>query len=89
MDYKTSEAKRKANSSYRKRNKEQERIATYRRTTKSYLLKHATFFELLDFQRYIFTRIDKLIESPEYSSEDKAELEKMYKDLLGEFEGRQ
>ncbi|EOH86334.1 hypothetical protein [Enterococcus pallens] len=86
MDYKTSEAKRKANREYRKRNKESERLATYRRTTKGYLTKHATFPELLDFQRYIFNRVDQLIDSPEYSSEDKLELEKMFREVLDEFQ---
>lgn len=43
LNYKTSEAERKAKREYRQRNKEQERIATYRRTTKGYLTKHATF----------------------------------------------
>ncbi|MGL9814896.1 hypothetical protein IGK51_001479 [Enterococcus sp. DIV0098] len=89
MNYKTSEAERKAKREYRQRNKEQERIATYRRTTKGYLTKHATFFELIDFQRYIFARIIELIDSPEYNSEDKAELEKMYREVLDEFQRRE
>lgn len=89
MDYKTSEAKRKANRDYRQRNKEKERIATYRRTTKGYLKKHATFFELLDFQKYIFDRVNELINSPEYSAEDKVELEKMYREVLDQFQRRE
>ncbi|MBO1139889.1 hypothetical protein FQS87_08265 [Enterococcus avium] len=89
MNYKTSEAERRAKREYRQRNKDQERIATYRRTAKGYLTKHATFWELLDFQRYIFNRIDQLIDSPEYSSEDKKELEKMYREVLDEFQRRE
>lgn len=89
MGYKTSEAKRKANREYRQRNKEKERIATYRRTTKGYLTKHATIFELIDFQRYIFARVNELIDSPKYNSEDRAELEKMYREVLEEFKRRE
>lgn len=89
MDYKTSEAKRKANREYRHRNKEKERIATYRRTTKGYLTKHATFFELLDFQRYIFDRVNELIDSSEYNTEDKKELEKLYREVLDGFKRRE
>lgn len=89
MDYKTSEARRKASREYRKKNKEKERLATYRRTTKGYLTKHATFFELLDFQRYIFNRVNELIDSSEYSAEDKKELENLYWDVLNEFQRRE
>ncbi|ENZ5567988.1 hypothetical protein ACTX2D_002533 [Enterococcus hirae] len=88
MRYKTSEAKRKANSEYRKRNKEKERNASYRRTTKLYLLKHATFPELLDFQRYIFERIDEMVNSDQYGDKEKEDFEEVYQEILRKYEGR-
>ncbi|NTP84381.1 hypothetical protein HQ862_11970 [Enterococcus faecium] len=88
MGYKTSEAKRKANSEYRKRNKEKERNASYRRTTKLYLLKYATFPELLDFQRYIFERIDEMLNSDQYSDKDKEEFKEVYQEVLKKYERR-
>lgn len=88
MEYKTSEAKRKANSEYRKRNKEKERNASYRRTSKLYLLKHATFPDLLDFQRYIFERIDEIINSDQYSDNEKEEFGEIYQKMLKNYEGR-
>ncbi|MEB8419018.1 hypothetical protein NGG16_16405 [Enterococcus casseliflavus] len=88
MEYKTSEAKRKANSEYRKRNKEKERNASYRRTSKLYLLKHATFLDLLDFQRYIFERIDEIISSDQYSDNEKEEFGEIYQKMLKKYEGR-
>ena len=40
MDYKTSEAKRAASKRYREKNKEKEKIQSYRRTCKMYLKEH-------------------------------------------------
>ncbi|MFQ7233355.1 MAG: hypothetical protein ACLRPU_00665 [Enterococcus hulanensis] len=60
MEYKTTEAKRKANSKYRKANKEEEKVKTYRRTAKMYLTKYAELSDILFFQKTIVERVKEL-----------------------------
>lgn len=59
MIYKTSEARRAANKRYRERHKDQEKINTYRRTTKMFVTKYATLQELTTLNETIQDEIKK------------------------------
>jgi len=85
VEFKTTEAHRKASQRYRKENKETERINSYRRTAKLYLTKHSNYSELLEFQKYIFDRMNQIIDSPEITEDERLELIEIYRKLLAEF----
>lgn len=83
MEFKTTEAKRKANSKYRKANKEEEKVKTYRRTAKMYLTKYADLADILLFQKTIVDRVTELAAN----EPDKAdEIRKVYLENLSEQE---
>lgn len=83
MEFKTTEAKRKANSKYRKANKEEEKVKTYRRTAKMYLTKYAELSDILLFQKTIVERVKKLAaDEPEKADE----IRKVYLENLSDQE---
>ncbi|MEY8307428.1 hypothetical protein AAK913_12500 [Enterococcus faecium] len=60
MEYKTSDATRRASSEYRKRNKEKERLKSYQRTARMYIKKHADSKDLVEFKKLINDRYGEL-----------------------------
>ncbi|MBO0455786.1 hypothetical protein JZO77_03410 [Enterococcus hulanensis] len=83
MEYKTTEAKRKANSKYRKANKEEEKVKTYRRTAKMYLTKYAELADILLFQKIIVERVKELAANEPDKSD---EIRKVYLEKLSDQE---
>ena len=62
LAYKTSEAHRRASKNYRQKNKETERIHTYRRTCRLYIKKHADIADLFQLQELLNQRFFSLLE---------------------------
>lgn len=71
MAYKTTEAQRKASKEYRKRNKEQEKIQSYKRTAKMYVTSHATLEDLIMLHKLSLKRMDELLSDPLLSEKEK------------------
>ncbi len=57
---KTSEAQKAASKKYREKNKEKQRITSYRTTTRMYLKNHATLDDLEEFKQLIADREKEL-----------------------------
>ena len=56
----TSEAQKRANKKYREKNKEKEKIGSYRRTARLFIKTYATIEELEEFKEIINEREAKL-----------------------------
>ena len=78
MSYKTTEAHRKASRAYRQRNKEQEKLNSYRRTAKMYINKHATLMDLIDLETLLINRFEELL------AEETTSRQENYRELLKE-----
>lgn len=84
MAYKTTEAQRKASKEYRKRNKEQEKIQSYKRTTKMYINSHATLDDLILFHNISLKRMEELLSDPLLSEQQKEYYQQELKKGLNE-----
>lgn len=85
MDYKTTEAKRRANSKYRKANKDEEKIKSYRRTAKMYINRHAKLADILLFQKTMGERVKELAKN---DPENADEIKELYRKSLREQEDK-
>lgn len=82
MAYKTTEAQRKASKEYRKRNKEQEKIQSYRRTAKMYIHSHATLEDLIMLHQLSLNRMEELLDNPFFTEQEKEDYRKELKKEL-------
>lgn len=77
LNYKTTEAHRKASQKYRKKNKEKERIRSYHRTARLFIKEHANVEEVMELQYLLKERLEFLVNNMD--NEEKTHYQKTLK----------